>query len=170
MCPTDLRLRQYLLVCQIHYREEPDDISHPRDRRRSRSTGQHAIGAPAQAAGPDPSKVYIESIGYGGTSCPQGTVGQSISNDRTVATLIFDSFVASSGPTVPVTGGPQELPDQHQRGPRLRLDLQDGLLPVRHERQRGGRDPADAPAVPGQTTIDSFDIKITNIATLPCRN
>ena len=33
----------------------------------------------------------ISSIAYGGSGCPQGTVGQSISGDRQVATLIFDS-------------------------------------------------------------------------------
>ena len=57
----------------------------------------------ALAAGPDPSSVYISSITYGGTGCPQGTVGSSLSNDRRHATLIFDVFVASSGPGDPVT-------------------------------------------------------------------
>lgn len=56
-----------------------------------------------QAAGPDPSKPFVETITYGGSGCPQGTVGQSISDDRTVFTLIFDSFVASSGPGIPST-------------------------------------------------------------------
>lgn len=45
----------------------------------------------------------IQSISYGGTGCPQGTVGQSISDTRRVATLIFDNFVASSGPGVAAT-------------------------------------------------------------------
>jgi len=61
-----------------------------------------AVATPTPG-GPDKSKVYVESISYGGTGCPQGTVGQSISDDRTVFTLIFDSFVASIGPGVPVT-------------------------------------------------------------------
>lgn len=52
---------------------------------------------------PDPTKVYIESITYGGTGCPQGTVSKTISEDRTVFTLIFDAYVASYGPSVPVT-------------------------------------------------------------------
>jgi len=64
------------------------------------------IAAPAattSAAGPDPTEVYINSISYGGTGCPQGTVGSFISADRQTFTLIFDSYVASIGPGVPVT-------------------------------------------------------------------
>jgi len=52
---------------------------------------------------PDPTKVYVQSVTYGGTGCPSGSVGTSISNDRQSLTLIFDSFVASTGPGVPVT-------------------------------------------------------------------
>lgn len=43
------------------------------------------IAAPAAtttAAGPNPTEVYINSISYGGTGCPQGTVGSFISADR----------------------------------------------------------------------------------------
>jgi hypothetical protein len=65
--------------------------------------GITGISAPALAQGPDPRQVYIQSISYGGSGCPQGSVGQSISNDRTSFTLIFDQFVAASGPGVPVT-------------------------------------------------------------------
>jgi len=65
------------------------------------------IAAPAAttsaAVGPDPSEVYINSITYGGTGCPQGSVGSFISADRQTFTLIFDSFVASIGPGVAVT-------------------------------------------------------------------
>jgi len=57
----------------------------------------------AGASGPDPSKVTINSISYGGTGCPQGSVGSFISADRLTFTLIFDSFVASIGPGVPIT-------------------------------------------------------------------
>jgi uncharacterized protein DUF4360 len=63
------------------------------------SVAAGAVGA----AGPDPREVYVESITYGGTGCPQGTVGQSISDDRTVFTLIFDSFVATLGPGIKLT-------------------------------------------------------------------
>jgi len=52
---------------------------------------------------PNPTQVSIESIAYGGTGCPQGSVGSFISADRTTFTLIFDSFVASIGPGVAVT-------------------------------------------------------------------
>jgi len=59
---------------------------------------------PAPGAGaPDPTKVTINSISYGGTGCPQGSVGSFISDDRLTFTLIFDSFVASIGPGVPIT-------------------------------------------------------------------
>jgi hypothetical protein len=53
--------------------------------------------------GPNPSEVYISSISYGGSGCPQGTVGQSLSSDRTSMTLIFDEFIASVGPGVAIT-------------------------------------------------------------------
>jgi len=55
------------------------------------------------SAAPNPSQVTINSISYGGTGCPQGSVGSFISADRLTFTLIFDSFVASIGPGVPVT-------------------------------------------------------------------
>jgi len=54
-------------------------------------------------AQPNPNEVYVQSISYGGSGCPQGSVGSSFSNDRKSYTLIFDSFVASSGPGVAVT-------------------------------------------------------------------
>jgi uncharacterized protein DUF4360 len=60
-----------------------------------------AAGA-AGAADPDPSEVYVRSISYGGSGCPQGSVGQSFSADRKTFTLIFDSFSAVTGPGVPI--------------------------------------------------------------------
>jgi hypothetical protein len=62
-----------------------------------------AASAQEAAAGPNPADVYVESISYGGTGCPQGTVAQSFSNDRTAFTLIFDSYIASTGPGLPIT-------------------------------------------------------------------
>ena len=56
-----------------------------------------------QAQSPDPTRIYVHSISYGGSGSPQGTVGSSFSNDRESFTLIFDSFVASSGPGVSIT-------------------------------------------------------------------
>jgi hypothetical protein len=57
----------------------------------------------ASAQAPNPYEVYVQSITYGGSGCPQGSVGNSFANDRKSFTLIFDSFVASQGPGVPIT-------------------------------------------------------------------
>jgi len=51
----------------------------------------------------DPNEVYVQAISYDGSGCPAGSVGQSMANDRQSFTLIFDTFVASKGPGVPVT-------------------------------------------------------------------
>lgn len=61
------------------------------------------LGAEAgvRAQVPDSGQPFVQAITYGGTGCPQGSVGQSLSNDRLSYTLIFDSFVASTGPAVP---------------------------------------------------------------------
>jgi len=64
-----------------------------------------APAATTTAVGPNPTEVYINSITYGGTGCPQGTVGTFISADRSTFTLIFDSYVASIGPGISVTAG-----------------------------------------------------------------
>lgn len=61
------------------------------------------IPAAAFAQAPNPDEVYVQSIAYGGSGCPQGSVGSSFANDRKSFTLIFDSFVASQGPGVPAT-------------------------------------------------------------------
>ncbi|HYE33505.1 MAG TPA: DUF4360 domain-containing protein [Methylomirabilota bacterium] len=57
----------------------------------------------AQAQSPDPNGAYIQSISYGGSGSPQGSVGSSFANDRESFTLIFDVFNASSGQGVPAT-------------------------------------------------------------------
>jgi len=61
------------------------------------------LAAPAtvEAQGPDPNNPYIQSISYGGSGCPQGTIGHSFANDRLSFTLIFDQFIAYQGPNVP---------------------------------------------------------------------
>lgn len=47
------------------------------------------IGVPGvNATGPDPTKVTISSISYGGTGCPQGSVGSFISSDRTTFVIL----------------------------------------------------------------------------------
>ena len=65
------------------------------------------VAAPAASlpagTGPSPNTVHIQSIGYGGTGCPQGSVSTSISGDQTTMTMIFDKYVASLGPGIPVT-------------------------------------------------------------------
>jgi len=58
--------------------------------------------AQLDTTGPNPNQVYVQSITYGGTGCPQGSVGTSFSDDRTTFTMIFDEFIASVGPGVPI--------------------------------------------------------------------
>ncbi|KAF2273102.1 uncharacterized protein EI97DRAFT_189272 [Westerdykella ornata] len=52
---------------------------------------------------PPAGQVTIRGVTYGGTGCPEGTVRHQISSDRTIVTIIFDSYVASVGPGVPIT-------------------------------------------------------------------
>lgn len=66
------------------------------------STLAYVTASPV-APGPDANKVYIESIAYGGTGCPQGTVSKSMSEDKTTFTLIFDAYVVSIGQGVAIT-------------------------------------------------------------------
>jgi hypothetical protein len=40
-------------------------------------------------------QVKIRGVSYGGTGCPQGTMSSQINADRTIMTLIFDSYIAS---------------------------------------------------------------------------
>jgi hypothetical protein len=54
-------------------------------------------------SGPNPNQPYIQSISYGGTGCPNGSVGSSMASDRLSFTLIFDRFIASTGSGIPVT-------------------------------------------------------------------
>lgn len=55
------------------------------------------------AAQVDLTQVYIENISYGGTGCPQGTVGIQLNKAKTTFTLILDEYVAYIGPGVPIT-------------------------------------------------------------------
>jgi len=55
------------------------------------------------AAQVDLSQVYVENITYGGTGCPQGTVGIQLNKAKTTFTLILDEYVAFIGPGVAVT-------------------------------------------------------------------
>ncbi|MDD9951821.1 MAG: DUF4360 domain-containing protein [Zetaproteobacteria bacterium] len=47
-----------------------------------------------------PDYVRIRKIAYGGSGCPHGSVGESISQDMQAFTLLFDEFVAEAGPGV----------------------------------------------------------------------
>ncbi len=61
------------------------------------------LSLPVLDARADSASPIVGQVSYGGSGTPQGSVGTSFSNDRKSFTLIFDSFVASSGPGVPVT-------------------------------------------------------------------
>lgn len=51
---------------------------------------------------PNPGEVYFfDNAAYGGSGCPQGTVGQTISEDRAVITLFFDAYSVQVGPRTP---------------------------------------------------------------------
>ena len=47
--------------------------------------------------------IQIQGLTYGGSGCPSNSVGSSISEDKTVVTLIFDQYIAAVGPGVLVT-------------------------------------------------------------------
>jgi hypothetical protein len=77
------------------------------------------VGSPgldATADDPDPTKVFIKDITYGGSGCPQNSVGKFISSDRHTFTLIFDSMVASIGTGVAVA--------ENRKNCQINLDLQ----------------------------------------------
>jgi len=48
-------------------------------------------------------QVTINSITYGGSGCPQGTVSQFISEDKQTFTLIFDSYIVDVGPGISIS-------------------------------------------------------------------
>ncbi len=53
--------------------------------------------------GPNPSEVYVNGINTGGTGCRAGTVSTYLSEDAKAFTLMFDEFVAQSGPGIAPT-------------------------------------------------------------------
>ena len=53
-----------------------------------------AFAGVAMADSPDADEVYIKNLVTGGSGCPNGTVTESISDDRQAFTLIFDEFYA----------------------------------------------------------------------------
>ena len=48
-------------------------------------------------------KAGIESIKYRGSGCKQDSVSYSFSEDRTSFTVIYDNFIATSGPSIPIS-------------------------------------------------------------------
>lgn len=62
-----------------------------------------------------PHDISLQGLSYGGSGTPQGSVGTSVSNDRKTFTMIFDSFVASTGPGVPIT--------ESRKSSQINLDL-----------------------------------------------
>ncbi|KAF2119755.1 hypothetical protein BDV96DRAFT_486870 [Lophiotrema nucula] len=64
-----------------------------------------SVPLPPQEVGtaPPAGSVIIKGVSYGGTGCPQGTVASQFSQDKTTVTLIFDSYIASIGPSTAVT-------------------------------------------------------------------
>jgi hypothetical protein len=61
-------------------------------------------------------QVTIRGVTYGGTGCPQGTVSNQISSDRTIMTLIFDAYIASFGPDVKAT--------ENRKNCQINVDIQ----------------------------------------------
>lgn len=47
-----------------------------------------------------PEHVRIRSISYAGSGCPAGTVSQNVASDLKAFTLLFDSYIAETGPGV----------------------------------------------------------------------
>src|SRR5262249_46050745 len=58
---------------------------------------------PSSAPAPDPDAVYVSSLTYGGTGCPQGAAATVFSPDRTEFSLLFGAYVAQTGPGLPIT-------------------------------------------------------------------
>ena len=55
--------------------------------------------------GEAPQGVYVRSMSYGGSGCPQGSVGKTISSDGSSFTLIFDEYIAEAGYDIPRSAG-----------------------------------------------------------------
>jgi hypothetical protein len=58
----------------------------------------------ARAADP----ISVQSLTYEGSGCPAGSVATNISPDGLSFTLLFDSYLAEVGPTVPRKRGTRE--------------------------------------------------------------
>lgn len=56
-------------------------------------TATATASATTVSIGPNPTEVYINSIAYGGTGCPQGSVGSFISADRSTSVLFRERLL-----------------------------------------------------------------------------
>jgi len=64
------------------------------------------IIATSQIAHADaPTYVRVRNISYAGTGCPAGSVAENVSPDLQAFTLLFDNYVAQTGPGVPFSEG-----------------------------------------------------------------
>ena len=57
----------------------------------------------SSVADPDPTQVWVDSVTYGGTGCPQGTASISLAPDRKSFTVMLDAYVATTGPGFTIT-------------------------------------------------------------------
>ncbi|KAJ3217257.1 hypothetical protein HK099_005538 [Clydaea vesicula] len=55
------------------------------------------------SGGPPKDLVKIGSLTYAGSGCPSGSLAPELDADANAFTLYFDSFVASTGPGIPIT-------------------------------------------------------------------
>lgn len=61
------------------------------------------VAAPTASQSPAAGQTTIETAAFSGSGCPPGSAGTALSADGTIVTLIFDDFVASSGPGIAIT-------------------------------------------------------------------
>ncbi|KAI9141959.1 secreted protein [Paraphysoderma sedebokerense] len=52
---------------------------------------------------PNPNEVYLEEVTYAGSGCPKDTARASFNDERTAVTVLFDQYVASAGPGIPMS-------------------------------------------------------------------
>lgn len=52
---------------------------------------------------PDPDQVWIDTVTYGGSGCPQGSASVDILADRKSFQIILQEYIASAGPGIPLT-------------------------------------------------------------------
>ena len=58
---------------------------------------------PTVTPGPSGHEVTIEGIEFAGSGCPAGSVAGQLSDDLTMVTILYDSFIAQAGPGITPT-------------------------------------------------------------------